>query len=277
MQQRSGVSRHINILEVDIAGDRARLAYDLSGPEEGFHVLLLHGWGSSRAIMRPMAGSLSDTYRVINVDLPGHGNSPAPASPWGVGEHVDAVRQLLDQLGVGSFALFAHSNGGRIALYLASESPPPPNLRKLILISPSGVRRRRTSVFYIRRGLAAVLKTPFHVLPKRAREFGLDWLRHSLVWKMLGSSDYRSLEDVMRDTFVKTVNCYLEDRLGLVRVPVLLLRGSRDDTVGDEQMQIIESSVPDAGLFTIDGAGHYAHLDRPDVVLTAAKHFLSEF
>jgi len=276
LQQRISASRQINTFEVDLSGSRARLSYELSGPEDGVHVLLLHGWGSSALHMRPVAAWLSDTYRVINVDLPGHGASPPPSRAWGVPEHADAILKLLDQIDVGPFSIFGHSNGGRIALFMASEPSPPPELRKLILVSPSGIRRRRTAAYHVRRGAASVLKSPFSLLPERAREFGLDWLRHSLVWKMLGSADYRELEGVMRETFVKTVNCYLEDRLRLVDVPVLILRGSRDDAVSNEQMRVIETSVADAGLFTIEDAGHYAYLDRPGVVSAAARLFLSE-
>lgn len=276
MQQNNRDSRHLNSLEVTVSGQRTRLSFEETGCDHDFSVLLLHGWGSSAALMRPISNWLSHVFHVINLDLPGHGLSPPPPSAWGVPEHSDAIRQLLDKCVPGRFAIVGHSNGGRIALYMASEPSPPTGLVKLILISPSGVRRRRTIKYHLRRIAAAVLKAPFRLLPKIAREFGFDWLRHSIVWRLLGSSDYRSLEGVMRETFVRTVNCYLEERLALIPNPVLLFHGEEDQAVSFDQITLIEKSIPDAGLITIPSAGHFSFMDQPDVFRPAILHFLLE-
>ena len=60
--------------------DYRDLHLDVHGPETGAPVLLLHGWGSSAQLMRPVADALADRYRVYNLDLPGHGLSPPPPS-----------------------------------------------------------------------------------------------------------------------------------------------------------------------------------------------------
>ena len=64
--------------------DYEQLHLDVSGPETGAPVLLLHGSGSSALLMHPIADALADRYRVYNLDLPGHGLSPQPPEPWGV-------------------------------------------------------------------------------------------------------------------------------------------------------------------------------------------------
>ncbi len=252
-----------------------RLTCDVSGTGTAPSVLLLHGWGSSASVMRPIATWLEKTHTVINLDLPGHGRSPRPPSAWGVPENASLVRQVIDQTIDGPFSIIAHSNGGRIALFLASGDENMPGLEKLALISPSGVRRKRTLRYYVRVSLATILKAPFQIMPGRAREFGLDWLRHSLIWRLLGSSDYRDVRGIMRESFVKTVNFYFEERLSTVRCPVLLFRGCRDDTITQAQVEKMEQTIPDAGLITVEGAGHYAFLDRPDIVRAAITHFLT--
>jgi pimeloyl-ACP methyl ester carboxylesterase len=262
-------------IDVEVAGRSIRLAYESSGQDDGPVVLLLHGWGSSASIMRPIAEWLEADYLVFNLDLPGHGQSPPPPEAWGVPEHAELVRHVAERLVDGPYTVVGHSNGGRIGLYLASEESPPADLVRLALIGPSGIRRKRTIAFHVRRFAAVALKAPFALLPATARAFGLDWLRHSLVWRLLGSSDYRNLEGVMRDTFVKTVNCYLEERLPRVGIPVLLYRGDRDDSISAEQITKMEALLPDAGLVIVEGAGHYAFLDRPDVVRASLRHFLA--
>ncbi len=251
-----------------------QLHLETSGPEAGAPVLLLHGWGSSAQLMRPVAEALHDRYRVYNLDLPGHGLSPPPPAPWGVPEHAALVRRLLEERIAAPTVLVGHSNGGRIALFLASEPDPSPLIRSLVLVSPSGILPRRTWTYYVRKNLAAALKAPFRLLPQPLRAYGLDWLRHSLLWRALGSSDYSALDGVMRETFVKTVNCYLDDRVERIRVPVLLCWGDRDEAVPRRQMQVLEDRIPDAGLVVLEGAGHYGYLDDPAMFVAATRYFL---
>jgi len=251
-----------------------RLHLEVQGPEDGPPVLLLHGWGSSARLMAPIAEALADRYRVFNVDLPGHGLTPPPPEPWGVAEHAALVAELIRRRIGPPVVLIGHSNGGRIGLYLASEPDGAALLRALVLISPSGMRPRRPWHYYVRATLARLLKAPFQVLPQPLREPALDWLRHTVVWKALGSSDYRRLEGVMRETFVRIVNTYVEDRLARINIPVLVFWGERDRAVGRAQMERLVQALPDAGLVVLKNAGHYGYLDDPDTFIAATRYFL---
>lgn len=237
-------------------------------------MVVLHGWGSSAQLMRPVAAALEDRWRVYTVDLPGHGQAPVPDQAMDVADHAHAVHDLIRERAPGGATIVGHSNGGRIALWMASDPDLQGAVRRLVLIGPSGVRRRRSIGYWLRRGTATLLKAPFSMLPQRARAFGLDWLRHSLAWRLLGSSDYRRVEGVMREVFIRSVNTYLEDRLASVRVPVLVFRGTRDDAVTRRQVQTLVSGLPDAGLVELEGAGHYAYLDAPDVFAAGTRRFL---
>lgn len=251
------------------------LHVDVSGPEDGEPLLLLHGWGSSAALMGVLADAFADTFRVYNVDLPGHGLSPAPPEEWGVPEHAVLVFDMIrDRIGQ-PVDVVGHSNGGRISLYMASEPEMMPYIERLVLISPSGITPLRGWKYYARKHTASALKAPFELLPGNLREHGLDWLRHSLVWKALGSSDYRTLQGVMRGTFVKTVNFHVDDRVQRIQAPTLLFWGDRDQSVSRYQMETLEQKIPDAGLIVLPGAGHYGYLDDPDTVIAATRHFLT--
>lgn len=250
------------------------LNIETSGPESGDPIVVLHGWGSSAQIMRPVAEAFSDRYRVFNLDLPGHGLSPQPPVPWGVPEYAGLVREFIQAHTERPVTIIGHSNGGRIALYMATHAEMKVLIRRLVLISPSGITPKRSTKYYVRKIVANALKAPFQVLPDRLRAFGLDWLRHSLVWKMLGSSDYRQLEGVMRETFVQTVNYHLDDRVDRVDVPTLLFWGEGDEAISHYQMSVLEEKIPDAGLVVLENAGHYGFLDAPDVFVAATSHFL---
>lgn len=252
-----------------------RIHVEVSGPEGADPIVLLHGWGSSAALMQPLAKGLQDIYRVFNIDLPGHGETPPPPEPWGVPEFGALVVEVIrEQIGR-PVHMVGHSNGGRISLYLASESNYSAWIKSLALISPSGIKASRSMTYYLKKSLATVLKAPFQVFPRGLKEYGLDWLRHTLVWRLLGSSDYQQLSGSMRGTFVKTVNFYVEDLLGRIEVPVLLFWGTSDEAVSKQQMVSLDQGLHDSALIELEGASHYGYLDKPDVVIPAIRHFFS--
>jgi len=260
-------------MEVTLPGAAApdRVHVDIRGSVDAATVLLLHGWGSSSELMAPLAARLEKDFRVISVDFPGHGRSPDPHTAWDIPAHAFLVRHLLAQHASEQTVIVGHSNGGRVALHMMSQTDAPPNVHALVLVAPSGIRRKRSFGFHARSWTARILKAPFAIMPGPVRDFGLDWLRHSLVWKLLSSSDYQTLEGVMRETFVHCVNHYVEDALPQVHVPVVVLRGDVDEAISDDQVQRLVGRLPDAGLVTLPGAGHYAHLDAPDAVVAAIR------
>lgn len=250
------------------------LNIEVRGPNSAPHLVLLHGWGSSARSMRPLADALSSSYRTHTVDLPGHGASPPPPEAWGVPEHAAVLHAYRRNEIQEPITIIGHSNGGRIALFMASSPEYANDVERLVLISPSGVEPARSWSYHVRSRLATVLKAPFRALPQPLRARGLDWLRHSLVWRLLGSSDYSSLTGIMRETFVKTVNHHLDGALERIQVPTLLFWGTEDEAVSLQQMKVIEAAIDDCGLVELETAGHYGHVDAFDTVLAGTRHFL---
>jgi len=80
----------------------------------------------------------------------------------------------------------------------------------------------------------------------------------------------------MRETFVKTVNSYVDDRLDRITVPTLLFWGTADEAITRQQMNVLEEGLPDAGLVSLDGAGHYGYRDAPGPVIAGIRHFLRD-
>lgn len=226
--------------------------------------------------MSPLARGLSDSYRTYTVDLPGHGASPPPPEPWGVSEHAQLLHEYLRETAQSPATVIGHSNGGRIALYMASTPEQASMIDRLVLISPSGIEPERSWTYHLRSTLARVLKAPVQRLPSSLRSPVEDWLRHSLVWRLIGSSDYNAEEGVMRETFVKTVNHHLDGAVRRIQVPTLLFRGTEDEAVSRRQMNILKEAIDNCGLVDLEGAGHFGHLDRPEAVLSGIRHFLKD-
>ena len=93
-------------MEKDIEIDGMRMHYDVTGPETGAPVVLMHGWGGVDA-----AAARGTT--VYNLDLPGHGQSDEPPTAWGVDEYTRMVEKFCSLNGIAAPVLIGHSFGAR--------------------------------------------------------------------------------------------------------------------------------------------------------------------
>jgi pimeloyl-ACP methyl ester carboxylesterase len=89
----------------------------------GNPVLLLHGFGGCGAEWRPIAEALASDYRVITVDLRGHGWSTNPQNAFSMRQSADDVAALLDRLRLPRVRALGISAGGMTLLHLATRQP----------------------------------------------------------------------------------------------------------------------------------------------------------
>ena len=78
----------------------------------------------------------------------------------------------------------------------------------------------------------------------------------------------------MRTIMVRVVNEDLTEYLKDIAVPTLLIWGDKDDATPLSDAELMEKLIPDAGLCTLSGAGHFSYLDRPGDFGVIANKFL---
>ncbi|SMO69749.1 alpha/beta fold hydrolase [Gracilimonas mengyeensis] len=240
---------------------------------EGKPLVILHGWGSSKRVMMPVAKNLAHLRACYVLDLPGFGDSPEPKRAWNIDDYTDAVQTFIEHLGAEKVDLLVHSYGGRITLKLCAREFGKTHIDKVLITGGAGMKPKRSLKFYIRKYTAKLLKAPFVLLPGSLREKALGWLRGTALWKSLGSSDYSKLSGVMRETFVKSVSEHLESTLPKIPHEVLLLWGENDDATPVYQGRRIEKGIQNAAMVIIQDAGHYAFLDKPKQFARIATAF----
>jgi pimeloyl-ACP methyl ester carboxylesterase len=87
-------------------------------------VLLLHGWTASADInFFPAYACLAECYRVIAMDLRGHGRGMRSVEPFSLEDCADDAAAILDQLGTGRVIVVGYSMGGPVGLLLARRHP----------------------------------------------------------------------------------------------------------------------------------------------------------
>ncbi len=247
---------------VDINGIRARWRRLGTGPP----VLVLHGWGARIEAVDPIVRALAPQLTVDAVDLPGFGETGLPPEPWGVAEYAEWTRALMDELGLERPSVVGHSNGGRIAIHLASHHPE--RVDKLILVDSAGIRPKRGFRYYRRVGMAKTAKHAARFLGPPGRAL------HRRVFARAASSDYANAGP-LRPTFVKLVNEDLTPLLSRIQASTLLIWGDQDDSTPLSDAQTMERLIPDAGLVVLKGAGHFSYLDQPQRFRRVAAHFLA--
>ena len=168
----------------------------------------------------------------------------------------------------------AHSFGGRITLKLLTQAWSKEHVNKVLITGGAGMKPQRSTRFYAKKYTAKSLKVPFRLLPEPFKSKGLNWLRATTIWKSLGSSDYASLNGVMRETFVLSVEEYLEPTLPNISHSVLLLWGKNDDATPLYQAKRMEKGISEAVLVVMNDCGHYAFLDKPKQFAVIAEAYL---
>ena len=92
----------------------ARIAYDVAG--DGPPVVLIHGWACSRGDLAPLAADLARDHRVLNLDLPWHGESTSTVRYWPLDDLAAVVEAVAADEGMRHATLVGHSLGAAVAV-----------------------------------------------------------------------------------------------------------------------------------------------------------------
>ena len=242
-----------------------RLFFTVEG--EGLPVILMHGWGCNHSTLTSIEQQLSRGFKVYNVDFPGFGNSDEPTSVWGVEEYTRLIEDFARQEHIENPILLGHSFGGRVGILFASRN----KVRKLILVDAAGVKPRRSLRYYYKvYSYKAVKRLLLFFLGKQRGEAALNRYRAKV-----GSSDYSSASPMMRAILSKVVNEDLTGVMPGISCPTLLIWGANDTATPLSDAKTMEKLIPDAGLVSFDGVGHYSFLENPFQFAAVLKSFLS--
>jgi pimeloyl-ACP methyl ester carboxylesterase len=174
---------------IDVGGTRTHVLDQ--GKADAMPLILIHGSLESLQVWDGWIDALKDRYRLISVDLPGHGLT----GPWARGEYTidayaDFIEVLADTLGLDRFAIAGHSLGGAVAWSFAATRPE--RVSQLILVDAAAYPREgppgwRTwlarapvigdiGIYFkpewmVRQGLEEVYTNPAMVTPERVHRF----------------------------------------------------------------------------------------------------------
>ncbi|MCM1319418.1 MAG: alpha/beta hydrolase [Muribaculaceae bacterium] len=255
-------------MEKDININGLNLHYDESGPVAGPTIVLLHGWGCNLSTVASIRKLLEGKMHVYSFDLPGFGKSDEPTSVWGIEDYTRYVEQAFKQLEITNPILLGHSFGGRISILYSSRN----KTNKVLLVDSAGVRPHHSLswCFKVYSYKAAKKLYPL-IYGKQGAQRKIEQARAKR-----GSSDYNNATAMMRAILSKCVNEDLCHVMPDIKAPTLLIWGENDTATPLSDAKKMEKLIPDAGLVSFAGCGHYSFLDNPGGFRAVVKSFLSK-
>ncbi|PXY33367.1 alpha/beta hydrolase [Prauserella coralliicola] len=251
-----------------ITVDGIRTYYEEAG--QGPAIVCFHAACQDSLMYRYVLDGLSDQYRVIAVDAPGHVKTDLPADgPFqSLTRHAEFNEAFMEALGLSKPSIMGCSMGGNLVLELAARRPQ----AYAAVISSCGADYTPTMSGFLlemllRNGQQIVetfcesltgARTPEH----RARE---------AVWQIR-----RNVPEVMAGDLIGYAGFDLREQVGRIEAPVLLLRGEADWLVSKEQVEATQSRIPGSQVAVLHGTGHYPMIENPFEFNEAVRGFLHQ-
>lgn len=246
-------------------------------------VVALHGFTGNLSQWAPFAAAAGKEYRVVTIDLPGHGASDAPDSPafYDMSRTIRALAEVLDYFEIPRVHWLGYSLGGRLAIGAAVTLPERTLSLTTVGASPGfasevarTVRRENDE------SLAHKLET------QGITDFVNDW--ESLpLWRSQARLSDEARADLRRQRLandpVGLANSLrgigagsqpdFREELAALRVPALFVAGEEDEKYASIAREM-GGLVPGSRVEIIPESGHAVHLERPEYFQRVVLDFL---
>jgi len=228
-------------------------------------VILIHDAGGDHLSWPPEVRRLPD-YRVITLDLPGHGKTEGPGRQ-SIQDYTRDVVGFMDAVGIARAVVVGHAMGGAIALTLTVDSPD--RVAGIGVIS-AGPSLPVPPAIIENAANPSTLPIALRILQEASFGPGTpENIRDSFARRLEGIRQTLLLGDLLAcDRFS------LVDRLGSIQTPVLIICGTEDKLTPVHFSRFLASHISHAALQTVEGASHMLVLEQPRQLAKLISVFL---
>jgi len=225
------------------------ISYEIVNPEAKIDIIVLHGWGSNKKLMKQSFSPHMKAFRHIYIDLPGFGNSTCSSTLTTI-DVARIVELFMIHINASKDIILGHSFGGKVALFLE------PKL--LVLVASAGIYK------------AKPLKVKAKIAVFKAfKGLGLSKLRSLFV-----ADDAKELSEYMYQTFKNVVNEDFSSEFADFDGKALLFWGKEDTATPLESAKRIESLIADAKLDVYEGDHYFFMQNSQDISKKIETSFL---
>jgi esterase len=253
--------------------EQVKLYFECRG--QGEPIIILHGLLGSSSNWSATSTMLGTQLQVFTLDLRNHGNSPH-TSEFDYLSMAEDMKSFMDTQGLRHATILGHSLGGKVAMVFADRYPEMVDKMIIVDIAPKAYPVAHKAL------IEAMLAVDLNIYSKvnevvaalataipsiQVRNFLAKNLRKqdsNFIWKV----NLRAVRDNINR---------LSERISLrnsFEQPVLFIRGNLSDYILEEDKASLCRIYPRAEIATIDGAGHWVHIDAKKSFVDKVLNFM---
>jgi len=226
------------------------ISYEMVNPDAKIDLIILHGWGSNKGLMKQSFSPFMDRFRHIYIDLPGFGKSTC-STALHTSDVARIVELLMIHLNASRDIIVGHSFGGKVATLL--------HPKVLVLVSSAGIYRKKSLKIQAKIALFKTLKI-----------FGLSKFRSLFV-----AEDAKTLSEHMYQTFKNVVDEDFSNEFKNYEGKALLCWGNKDTATPLSSGEKICELIADARLEVYEGDHYFFMKNAADVSSKIEETFLA--
>ncbi len=237
------------IKEIEYKKNIFKLSYELSNPNAKYGILILHGWGSNKEIMKQAFNNRFKEYRVTYLDLPGFGGSNNEMILTTV-DYAFIVKLFIKAVGLSPTVIIGHSFGGKVATLL--------NPKYLVLLSSAGI----------------VTVKPWSVKLKIATFKFLKPLGMKRIRELFVAPDAQGMSHEMYETFKNVVDEDFENEFSHSKSRALCFWGKEDTATPLYTGERIAKLIKNSKFYPLEG-DHFFFLQQAQFIVDEIKKDLN--
>jgi pimeloyl-ACP methyl ester carboxylesterase len=253
-----------------IDGNKVRYLEEGTSKES---LLLLHGLGASAERWEHVVPLFAKNYRVIVPDLIGFGYSDKPMVDYTTDYFAEFVAKFVDKVGIKESNIIGSSLGGQIAAeFIINHNE---NVRKLVLVSPSGIMKHSTPALdaYIAAALYPNNDSALNAFQTMSGRKDID---RKIISGFIERMQLPNAKMAFLSTLLGLSNSQvITEKLSMITVPTLIIWGESDPVIPIEYAQSFVSGINDCRFYKMIGCGHTPYVEKPKKFFEIVLDFLN--
>ncbi len=217
------------------------ISYEILNPAQKRDIVFLHGWGSSKGLMKQAFAKTLHDFRHIYIDMPGFGSSSCDVALT-TEDYAAIMELLLREIGASKEIILGHSFGGKVATLL--------NPDFLVLVASAGILVPKPFKIRVKIAIFKVLKLT-----------GLTSLRSLFI-----APDAAGMSEVMYQTFKNVVNEDFSEHFKAFKKKALLCFGKADTATPLWTGEVINRLILDSRLVAFEGDHYFLFKEGAKIV-----------